>query len=283
MEIFRKVADMQAFARKSIREGKKIALVPTMGFLHEGHLSLIDRACAEADVVIVSIFVNPTQFGPTEDLDKYPRDFQRDKDLCEARGASAIFAPEPAEMYAPDRSIWVDEEKLSKKLCGKSRPIHFRGVCTVVSKLFNICWPDVAIFGQKDAQQALIIKRMVRDLNFPVEIIVSPLIREASGLAMSSRNKYLSEEQKKDALSLSRSLQIAKAIIEKDGLAGCAAAVEAMRNEITGCNGDIDYIECLDSNTLEEPSDETAELLIALAVKFGTTRLIDNILIGVKK
>ena len=283
MEIFRKVADMQAFARKSIREGKKIALVPTMGFLHEGHLSLIDRACAEADVVIVSIFVNPTQFGPTEDLDKYPRDFQRDKDLCEARGASAIFAPEPAEMYASDRSIWVDEEKLSKKLCGKSRPIHFRGVCTVVSKLFNICLPDVAIFGQKDAQQALIIKRMVRDLNFPVEIIVSPLIREASGLAMSSRNKYLSEEQKKDALSLSRSLQIAKAIIEKDGLAGCAAAVEAMRNEITGCNGDIDYIECLDSNTLEEPSDETAELLIALAVKFGTTRLIDNILIGVKK
>ena len=251
MEIFRKVADMQAFARKSIREGKKIALVPTMGFLHEGHLSLIDRACAEADVVIVSIFVNPTQFGPTEDLDKYPRDFQRDKDLCEARGASAIFAPEPAEMYAPDRSIWVDEEKLSKKLCGKSRPIHFRGVCTVVSKLFNICLPDVAIFGQKDAQQALIIKRMVRDLNFPVEIIVSPLIREASGLAMSSRNKYLSEEQKKDALSLSRSLQIAKAIIEKDGLAGCAAAVEAMRNEITVCNGDIDYIECLDSNTLE--------------------------------
>lgn len=283
MEIFRKVADMQAFARKSIREGKKIALVPTMGFLHEGHLSLIDRACAEADVVIVSIFVNPTQFGPTEDLDKYPRDFQRDKDLCEARGASAIFAPEPAEMYAPDRSIWVDEEKLSKKLCGKSRPIHFRGVCTVVSKLFNICLPDVAIFGQKDAQQALIIKRMVRDLNFPVEIIVSPLIREASGLAMSSRNKYLSEEQKKDALSLSRSLQIAKAIIEKDGLAGCAAAVEAMRNEITRCNGDIDYIECLDSNTLEEPSDETAELLIALAVKFGTTRLIDNILIGVEK
>ena len=199
MEIFRKVADMQAFAKKSIREGKKIALVPTMGFLHEGHLSLIDRACAEADVVIVSIFVNPTQFGPTEDLDKYPRDFQRDKDLCEARGASAIFAPEPAEMYYPDRSIWVDEEKLSKKLCGKSRPIHFRGVCTVVSKLFNICLPDVAIFGQKDAQQALIIKRMVRDLNFPVEIIVSPLIRESSGLAMSSRNKYLSEEQKKDA------------------------------------------------------------------------------------
>lgn len=283
MEIFRKVADMQAFAKKSIREGKKIALVPTMGFLHEGHLSLIDRACAEADVVIVSIFVNPTQFGPTEDLDKYPRDFQRDKDLCEARGASAIFAPEPAEMYYPDRSIWVDEEKLSKKLCGKSRPIHFRGVCTVVSKLFNICLPDVAIFGQKDAQQALIIKRMVRDLNFPVEIIVSPLIRESSGLAMSSRNKYLSEEQKKDALSLSRSLQTAKTIIEKDGLAGCADAVEAMRNEITKCNGDIDYIECLDSDTLEEPSSETAEILIALAVKFGTTRLIDNILIGVKK
>ena len=282
MEIFRKTADMQAFAKKMQREGKKIALVPTMGYLHEGHLSLIDIACKNADIVIVSIFVNPTQFGPTEDLDKYPRDFQRDKDLCEVRGASAIFAPEPSEMYCPDRSIWVDEEKLSKKLCGKSRPIHFRGVCTVVSKLFNICLPDVAVFGQKDAQQALIIKRMVRDLNFPVEIIVAPLIREASGLALSSRNKYLSEEQKKDALSLSRALSMAKEIIEKEKLNGCAKAVQTMRDEITRCNGDIDYIECLDSNTLEEPAAETEELLIALAVKFGTTRLIDNILIGVK-
>ena len=283
MEIFRKVADMQAFAKKAIREGKKIALVPTMGFLHEGHLSLIDRACAEADVVIVSIFVNPTQFGPTEDLDKYPRDFQRDKDLCEVRGASAVFAPEPEEMYAPDRSIWVDEEKLSKKLCGKSRPIHFRGVCTVVSKLFNICLPDVAIFGQKDAQQALIIKRMVRDLNFPVEIIVSPLIRETNGLAMSSRNKYLTDEQKKDALSLSRSLKIAEELIKSKGLGAYTEAISIMRNEITKCNGDIDYIECLDSNTLEEPVAGTKELLIALAVKFGTTRLIDNILIGVEQ
>lgn len=281
MEIFRKVSEMQAFSKNAIREGKKIALVPTMGFLHEGHLSLIDRACKEADVVIVSIFVNPTQFGPTEDLDKYPRDFQRDKDLCEARGASAIFAPEPSEMYAPDRSIWVDEEKLSKKLCGKSRPIHFRGVCTVVSKLFNICLPDVAVFGQKDAQQALIIKRMVRDLNFPIEIIVSPLIREASGLAMSSRNKYLSDEQKNDALSLSRSLGMAKKMIEKDGLCACNEAVKLMRDEISRCNGEIDYVECLDSETLEEPTDKTTELLIALAVKFGTTRLIDNILIGV--
>lgn len=282
MEIFRKVAEMQSFAKKSIREGKKIALVPTMGFLHEGHLSLIDRACKEADVVIVSIFVNPTQFGPTEDLDKYPRDFQRDKDLCEARGASAIFAPEPAEMYAPDRSIWVDEEKLSKKLCGKSRPIHFRGVCTVVSKLFNICLPDVAIFGQKDAQQALIIRRMVRDLNFPVEIIVSPLVREASGLALSSRNKYLTDEQKNDALSLCRSLQIGKDMIEKNGLSCCGEAVKAMSEEITRCHGEIDYVECLDSSTLEEPTDKTVEVIIALAVKFGTTRLIDNILIGVK-
>ena len=281
MEIFRKVADMQAFAKKAVREGKKIALVPTMGFLHEGHLSLIDRACAEADVVIVSIFVNPTQFGPTEDLDKYPRDFQRDKDLCEVHGASAIFAPEPEEMYAPDRSIWVDEEKLSKKLCGKSRPIHFRGVCTVVSKLFNICLPDVAIFGQKDAQQALIIKRMVRDLNFPIEIIVSPLIREASGLALSSRNKYLTEEQKNDALSLSRSLNMARELISKKGLCACDEAVKMMRDEITKCHGEIDYVECLDSNTLEEPVENTTEILIAVAVKFGTTRLIDNVLLGV--
>lgn len=282
MEIFRKVSDMQSFAAQSAREGKKIALVPTMGFLHEGHLSLIDIACRNADVVVVSIFVNPTQFGPTEDLDKYPRDFQRDKDLCEARGASAIFAPEPSEMYFPDSSIWVNEEVLSKKLCGKSRPIHFRGVCTVVSKLFNIVRPDIAIFGQKDAQQALIIRRMVRDLNYPIEIIVAPLIREADGLAMSSRNKYLSETEKKDALSLSRSLAMAKEIISAEGLAICAKVKDAIRAEITTHNGDIDYIECLDSSTLEEPDDKTTELLIALAVKFGTTRLIDNILIGVE-
>lgn len=281
MEIFRKVSEMQAFAKNAVREGKKIALVPTMGFLHEGHLSLIDIACRNADVVIVSIFVNPTQFGPTEDLDKYPRDFQRDKDLCEARGASAIFAPEPDEMYAPDRSIWVDEEKLSKKLCGKSRPIHFRGVCTVVSKLFNICLPDVAVFGQKDAQQALIIKRMVRDLNFPVEIIVAPLIREANGLALSSRNKYLSDAERENALSLSRSLRMAEDFINKGG--SYKDAVSLMRDEITACHGEIDYIECLDADNLEEPSDNTGSVLIALAVKFGTTRLIDNILLGVKK
>ncbi len=280
MEIFRKVADMQAFSKKAIREGKKIALVPTMGFLHEGHLSLIDVACKNADIVIVSIFVNPTQFGPTEDLDKYPRDFQRDKDLCESRGASAIFAPEPSEMYAGNSSIWVTEEVLSKKLCGKSRPIHFRGVCTVVSKLFNICLPDVAIFGQKDYQQSLIIRRMVRDLNFPIEIIVAPLIREASGLALSSRNKYLSDEQKNDALSLSRSLTAAEKIISEGG--SCNDAKAAMTEEITKHHGEIDYIECLDADTLEEVTENTTTILTAVAVKFGTTRLIDNILLGVK-
>ena len=281
MKIFHKPEELQEYALNCKRSGKRIALVPTMGFLHAGHASLIDIARSRGDEVIVSIFVNPTQFAPNEDLDKYPRDFENDCKLCEAHGATAVFAPAPEVMYAPDRSIWVDETTLSKVLCGKSRPIHFRGVCTVVSKLFNICLPDVAIFGQKDAQQALIIKRMVRDLNFPVEIIVSPLIRETSGLAMSSRNKYLSAEQKEDALSLSRSLKMAEEMIATDGLSACAAAVENMRAEITRCNGEIDYIECLDSSTLEEPTDKTTELLIALAVKFGTTRLIDNILIGV--
>ena len=282
MKIFHQPKELQEYALNCKRSGKRIALVPTMGFLHAGHASLIDIARQRGDEVIVSIFVNPTQFAPNEDLDKYPRDFENDCKLCEAHGATAVFAPQPGDMYENDRSIWVDETTLSKVLCGKSRPIHFRGVCTVVSKLFNICLPDVAIFGQKDAQQALIIKRMVRDLNFPVEIIVAPLIREASGLALSSRNKYLSEEQKNNALSLSRSLSMAKEIIEKEKINGCAKAVKVMRDEITRCSGDIDYVECLDSETLEEPDENTKELLIALAVKFGSTRLIDNILIGVK-
>lgn len=282
MEIFRTIKEMQQFATSAIRAGKKIALVPTMGFLHEGHLSLIDIARKEADLVVVSIFVNPTQFGPNEDLDKYPRDFQRDKDLCELRGAAAIFAPEPAEMYEANQSTWVYEEKLSTKLCGKSRPIHFRGVCTVVSKLFNIVRPDVAVFGQKDAQQALIIKRMVRDLNFPVEIIVAPLVRDKDNLALSSRNKYLDVNQKKDALVLSRSIFAAKEAIQAVGIVEIASICEVIKTEIAKFHGIVDYVECLDSETLEEPTEDSKELLLAVAAKFGTTRLIDNVLINLE-
>ncbi len=282
MEIFRTVQEMQNYATASLRAGKKIALVPTMGFLHEGHLSLIDIAREHADLVVVSIFVNPTQFGPNEDLDKYPRDFQRDKDLCELRGASAIFAPDPSEMYADNRSTWVVEEKLSTKLCGKSRPIHFRGVCTVVSKLFNIVRPDVAVFGQKDAQQAMIIKRMVRDLNFPIEIIVAPLVRDKNNLALSSRNKYLDENQKKDALVLSRSLFAAKEAILTVGVEEAANICDVIKEEIAKFHGIVDYVECLDSETLEAPTSDSKELLLAVAAKFGTTRLIDNILINLE-
>lgn len=191
MKIFHQPKELQEYALNCKRSGKRIALVPTMGFLHAGHASLIDIARERGDEVIVSIFVNPTQFAPTEDLDKYPRDFENDCKLCEAHGATAVFAPQPEDMYAPDRSIWVDETTLSKVLCGKSRPIHFRGVLTVVSKLFNLAVPDVAVFGKKDAQQAIIIKRMVRDLDFPVEIVLGDLIRDTDNVAMSSRNRYL--------------------------------------------------------------------------------------------
>lgn len=274
---------MRAFSKQASRNGKSIALVPTMGFLHEGHLSLIDLGKKEADLVVVSIFVNPTQFGPNEDLDKYPRDFQRDKDLCESRGAAAIFAPEPNEMYDKNQSTWVYEEKLATKLCGKSRPIHFRGVCTVVSKLFNIVLPDVAIFGQKDAQQSLIIRRMVKDLNFPVRIVTAPLIRDNDNLALSSRNKYLSSDHKRDALVLSRSLFAAREAIKSSDLSEISTICDLIKSEISKCHGVVDYVECLDCENLEAPTSESRELLLAVAAKFGETRLIDNCLIELEK
>ena len=187
MRILKLAAELQNYALEQKRAGKTIGLVPTMGFLHAGHASLIDIARKKADIVIVSIFVNPTQFGPNEDLDKYPRDFEHDKALCIEHGADAVFAPEPGAMYAPDASTWVEETVLSKPLCGARRPIHFRGVTTVVAKLFNLAQPDCAVFGRKDAQQLFVIKRMVRDLNFPIEIIAAPLVRGEDGLALSSR------------------------------------------------------------------------------------------------
>ena len=217
MKIFHQPKELQEYALNCKRSGKRIALVPTMGFLHAGHASLIDIARKRGDEVIVSIFVNPTQFAPTEDLDKYPRDFENDCKLCEAHGATAVFAPQPEDMYAPDRSIWVDETTLSKVLCGKSRPIHFRGVLTVVSKLFNLTLPDVAVFGKKDAQQAIIIKRMVRDLDFPVEIVLGDLIRDTDNVAMSSRNRYLTEDERVRARSISQSVFAAEAKLKSEG------------------------------------------------------------------
>ena len=276
MKIFHQPKELQEYALNCKRSGKRIALVPTMGFLHAGHASLIDIARERGDEVIVSIFVNPTQFAPTEDLDKYPRDFENDCKLCEAHGATAVFAPQPEDMYASDRSIWVDETVLSKVLCGKSRPIHFRGVLTVVSKLFNLTLPDVAVFGKKDAQQAIIIKRMVRDLDFPVEIVLGDLIRDTDNVAMSSRNRYLTEDERVRARSISQSVFAAEAKLKNEGVKAVSEVIEDAVKRISNAGGVVDYVEVRDADNLEEPTSNSKELLFAVAAVFGTTRLIDN-------
>ncbi len=276
MKIFHDPKELQQYALGCKRSGKRIALVPTMGFLHAGHASLIDIARKRGDEVIVSIFVNPTQFAPNEDLDKYPRDFENDCKLCEAHGATAVFAPAPDAMYAPDRSIWVDETTLSKVLCGKSRPIHFRGVLTVVSKLFNLALPDVAVFGKKDAQQAIIIKRMVRDLDFPVEIVLGDLIRDTDNVAMSSRNRYLSEDERIRARSISQSVFAAEARLKTDGVSAVNEVIAEAVKRISDAGGVVDYVEIRDAENLEDPTESSRELLFAVAAFFGTTRLIDN-------
>lgn len=275
MQILRTRRELQKFALETRLSGKTIGLVPTMGFLHEGHLSLIDIARSKADVVIVSIFVNPKQFGPNEDFDKYPRDFERDAALCDEHGTDVIFAPEIDSMYNDDSSVWVEETMLSRPLCGASRPGFFRGVTTVVAKLFNLALPNFAVFGLKDAQQLFVIRRMVRDLDFPLEIIAAPLVRGEDGLALSSRNRYLTEDEHKRALSIHQSLLQAKAkIIEShDNL---VIAINNAKAVVTAAGGRVDYITALDSETMEAPTENTKEILLAAAVFFGTTRLIDN-------
>ena len=260
----------------SVREsGRKVALVPTMGALHEGHLSLIAAAKkAGADEIVVSIFVNPTQFGPNEDYAKYPRDAKADSAKCRRAGATAVFFPTPDNMYAQDHSVWVVEDgSLSDCLCGARRPGHFRGVCTVVAKLFNLVHPHFAVFGQKDFQQATIIRRMVRDLNFDVEILVAPIVREPSGLALSSRNAYLSDEERAKALALSQSLAGIK-----DG------AWTVQRNRIVRClelhDLKVDYVEAVDSATLRPVKSIRPGVAVLLAVYDGKTRLIDNRVFG---
>ncbi|MHB9139069.1 MAG: pantoate--beta-alanine ligase [Victivallaceae bacterium] len=281
MELIKTIAEMQRFSKNAARKGKKVGVVPTMGYLHDGHVALIKKARELSDIVIVTIFVNPTQFGPNEDLDKYPRDFERDWMLCEKNGADAIFAPAPDEMYCPDNSTWVTEEKLSQGLCGKSRPVHFRGVTTVVTKLFNATLPDVAVFGQKDAQQAMIIKRMARDLNFPVEIVVSPIVRETDGLAMSSRNKYLSADERMHALAISASLRDAEKMLKAEGGKALDGIAKKITERITASGGKIDYVEIRDAENLEQVSASTNAVLIAVAAFFGVTRLIDNVLVKI--
>lgn len=268
----------RAYVTAQQKAGKTIALVPTMGALHEGHASLMRQARPKADIVIVSVFVNPTQFGPNEDFAKYPRTFQDDLLVCEREKVDAVFAPQPKDMYFEDRSAWVNEESLSRFLCGARRIGHFKGVCTVVSKLFNLFQPQVACFGKKDAQQLLILERMIRDLDFPIKVIECPLIREKSGLALSSRNKYLSPEEKKQALVLSQSLKAAKKAVSS------GKSANQVRNLITKIItsaplAKIDYVSVVDRGTLEEVKSfkPGQKILIALAVYFGTTRLIDNV------
>ncbi|MEN8254093.1 MAG: pantoate--beta-alanine ligase [Verrucomicrobiota bacterium] len=276
MDIIRTPEEMQQRALELKRAGRVVGLVPTMGFLHEGHLSLMRLARERCDVLVVSIFVNPTQFGPNEGLDAYPRDFGHDEALCGQEGVDIVFYPEPVNMYAADASVWVDEESLSDVLCGASRPGHFRGVCTVVAKLFNLVQPDLAVFGEKDAQQLRIIERMVRDLDFPVEIVRGPIVREADGLAMSSRNKHLSESQRGNALCLRRSLDQALALFGQ-GERDATVLRQAMADLIESVSGaEIDYIEIVDDDSLASVDEIKNDVLIALAVKIGNTRLIDN-------
>ena len=280
MQIIRTPAEMQETALKLRAHGRRIGFVPTMGFLHEGHGSLMRLARQHADVLVVSIFVNPTQFGPSEDFSKYPRDFARDEDLCRRESADIIFYPSAADMYPADRSVSVVEEKLSRGLCGAARPGHFLGVCTVVAKLFNIVQPDVAVFGEKDGQQLRIIERMVRDLNFPVRIVRGPTLREPDGLAMSSRNTYLSADERQQALCLRRALDRAEEL-HRQGERKAERIVEAMR-AIIGQSpaARVDYIEVVDDSTLEPARTIERPCVVALAVFVGKTRLIDNAVLG---
>ena len=275
MKIVSTIEEVRAQVKEWKKEGQSIGFVPTMGYLHEGHMSLIDAA-GENDKVVVSIFVNPMQFGPTEDLASYPRDLEHDAKLCEEHGVDLIFPPTPEEMYGDQLYSYVDMDVLTKELCGLSRPVHFRGVCTVVTKLFNIVTPDRAYFGQKDAQQLAVIKRMVKDLNMPLTITGCPIIREADGLAKSSRNTYLSIEEREAALVLSRSIFLGKEMVEK-GERDCKKILAAMTAEIEKEPlAKIDYVKIVDLDTMQQVEKIDRGILAAIAVYIGKTRLIDN-------
>ena len=274
------IFDQIEMVRKQVGDWKKaglsVGLVPTMGYLHEGHKSLIDAARKDNDRVVVSIFVNPMQFGPNEDLASYPRDLEKDAALCKAAGVDLIFHPQPEEMYAPGFCSYVDMNGLTTQLCGKSRPIHFRGVQTVVLKLFHIVTPDRAYFGQKDAQQLAVVKRMVRDLNVGTEIIGCPIIREADGLAKSSRNTYLNKAERQAALVLSRSLNAGRALVE-NGETSAQAVRDAIINEIEKePMAKIDYVDVVSFDTITPVETIQGSVLVAIAVFIGKTRLIDN-------
>ncbi len=276
MEIIKSTAEMIQWSANSRAEAKTIALVPTMGFFHEGHLSLMRRAAKVADRVVVSLFVNPTQFAPGEDLGSYPRSFELDAARAQGVGVTALFCPDPDEMYPPGFRTTVAVAEITKKLCGKSRPHHFSGVTTVVNKLFNLVQPNFAIFGEKDFQQLAVIRRMVADLHMPVEIMGHAIVREKDGLAMSSRNSYLNEEERRQALCLWRSLQEARQHVLA-GERGCAK-IEKIVHDVINNHGHchIDYIEIIDKDTLESSARIDSDVILALAVRIGKTRLIDN-------
>lgn len=281
MEVITTVSEIRQKVKAARFAAKQVGLVPTMGALHEGHGSLIRRAVCECDTVIVSIFVNPTQFGPSEDLARYPRDLQADCRYCEKLGAHLIFAPSVEEMYPTEQWAWVNVEKITNGLCGAHRPGHFRGVATVCAKLFNIIQPDFAYFGQKDAQQAVVIQTMVRDLNFPLEIRLCPTVRDKDGLALSSRNQYLSKSERKKALCLYQSLQKCKELIEA-GQSDPNDLLRVIRPFFDQPDVSLEYFELVDPRTLEPVAEIRGVVLAAVAARIGSTRLIDNLLIDLQ-
>ncbi|WP_105613972.1 pantoate--beta-alanine ligase [Vallitalea okinawensis] len=277
MQVCQEIKKLRNLLDQYRYDGKAIGFVPTMGYLHKGHLSLIESSAKENDITVLSIYINPTQFGPNEDLDQYPRDLENDKKLAEEAGADIIFIPDNEMMYKTHHATFVNVNGLTNHLCGASRPTHFEGVTTIVTKLFNIVQPNRAYFGQKDAQQAIVIKRMVEDLNMPLKVVVCPIVREKDGLAMSSRNAYLSKEERKQATILYKALQEAKSRIEQ-GQRSATEIRDLMEQMIqTQPAATIDYVSIVSEKTLEDIDVLEGKILIALAVKMGKTRLIDNL------
>ena len=278
MEVLSTVSEIQALSLRLQKEGKTIGFVPTMGYLHEGHLSLIDLIRERSDVLILSIFVNPTQFGLGEDLEKYPRDWERDLQLCRERKVDYVFAPNTDEVYLSDASTYVSEEGVSSGLCGQARPTHFKGVTTICAKLFNLCRPTYLALGQKDAQQVVVLKRMIRDLHFPIEVVIGPTIREADGLALSSRNSYLNEKQRADALLLNQALEAGRRLVDEKGV----RSVDRVKAEVMNIlrNGSfirVNYAEVVDRETMEvEAEIELGRSMLVVAAWVDTIRLIDN-------
>ncbi len=278
MEVIRSATEMQARAMALKKEGKSIGVVPTMGSLHAGHLSLVDLIKEQCDVLLLSIYVNPTQFGVGEDFEKYPRDLDKDLAMCESRGVDLVFAPESTEIYQADASTFVIEESVGKGLCGNARPNHFRGVATVCAKLFNLCQPDKVALGQKDAQQVVVLKRMIRDLHFPIEVVVGPILREPDGLAMSSRNAYLEPKQRENALLIFKSLEAARKVVEEKGSNNVdRVKAEAMNVLTSGRFLRVNYVEVVNRETMRPETEVVAgRSLLAVAVWVDQVRLIDN-------